>query len=263
LYLEWLEPRRLPSLTITDLGTLGGPSSIGYAVNANGIVVGAADTDSNGDANAFLYATAMHNLGTLSNGTTSAARAVNDNPNPDVAGDSDTVVNNVHYDHAFRKLSGASMTDLHTLIPLPHQDEGTSSGTGINAAGDVGGRSNITYGMTNTYNAFWFKSSDGSLNGLAGYNGEVSYANAIENSSTPVLVGASKGYPDTSCPTPLPNYNHAYSWSGTTQLEIGALSGGEEAHAFAETAGAALVTGDGAVGHSCMAMPTPTPSWQF
>src|SRR5260370_15861675 len=94
LRLEQLEERCVLSYTIGDLGTLGGPPSAAYAMNADAsIIVGAADTDNNpgGDPHAFKYDTSMHGLGTLG-GTTSKALAVDNNATPDVAGDSQILI---------------------------------------------------------------------------------------------------------------------------------------------------------------------------
>jgi probable HAF family extracellular repeat protein len=264
LRVEQLEDRYLLSYTITDLGTLGGPTSVAYAINAHGIIVGAADTDSSGHAHAFLYDTSIHDLGTLSGGTTSAARAINDNtPNPDVAGDSDTLVsaNNTHYTHAFLKPGGQIMQDLGTL-PDVSQNEGNSTAMGINNAGKVVGKSNDSDLPADGYYGFYYDGS--TMDPLDPLKGKYdtthsqyspSYANAIDNESTPVIVGASKGFYDSSC-TSSPNYNNAYSWIGTTsQKTVGSLDG-EEAHAFAINSGG-IVVGDSSVGNPCKATPTP------
>lgn len=55
-----------------DLGTLGGVSSVAWAINKSGIVVGRAGA-SNGTARAFRYDTSMHDLG-----YTGAAHGIND-----------------------------------------------------------------------------------------------------------------------------------------------------------------------------------------
>ena len=51
--------------TITDLGTLGGATSVAYGINASGQIVGSAQT-ANGRSRAFLWKSGtMSNLGTL------------------------------------------------------------------------------------------------------------------------------------------------------------------------------------------------------
>src|SRR5512135_846697 len=65
-----------PTITITDLGTFGGPQSTANAINPAGAVVGSADS-SNGRSDAFLWQHAtMTDLGTLGGGG-SYATAIN------------------------------------------------------------------------------------------------------------------------------------------------------------------------------------------
>jgi probable HAF family extracellular repeat protein len=165
----------VPSYAVADLGTLGGPTSAAYGVNNDGKVVGAADTDANGDAHAFLYDTAMRDLSTLPGRTTSAARAINNKTNPDVSGESDTVILTVHYTHAYRKLNGIAMQDLGTLET--GGVAGKSYGTGVNDLDKVSGKSNYDNGLSADFYAFLY---DGSLHTLQGYNNSKSFGNAID-----------------------------------------------------------------------------------
>src|SRR5262245_20731382 len=77
LVLEQLEVRCLLSYAITDLGTLGGPSSYPTGINNAGQVVGWSDTNTSGVTHAFLYQNGtITDLGTLG-GAYSAAAGIN------------------------------------------------------------------------------------------------------------------------------------------------------------------------------------------
>jgi len=71
---------RSQEYTVTNLGTLGGPTSRAAAVNDNGEVVGTADVTANtGTGDAFLYANgAMTDLAPGNSALGSAAVAIND-----------------------------------------------------------------------------------------------------------------------------------------------------------------------------------------
>jgi probable HAF family extracellular repeat protein len=118
---------------IADLGTLGGPRSIGIGVNASGQVTGLSDTAS-GAQHAFLYANGtMRDLGTLG-GDYSQGNAIN---GAGVAvGEASLTPGGIATAHAFR--TGASgLEDLGTL------DGGTrSAASAINDAGLIAGTSN-------------------------------------------------------------------------------------------------------------------------
>jgi probable HAF family extracellular repeat protein len=70
-----------PLYSVTDLGTLGGPTSNAEAINDRGQVVGSADTATRGVYHAFLYSNGkMHDLGVLTTageGNFSNAGAIN------------------------------------------------------------------------------------------------------------------------------------------------------------------------------------------
>jgi len=120
-----------------DLGALGADYSAAFAINNLGLIAGETDVVESGVTNvhAFVYTNAaqpatMHDLGTLSGGTYSSARAVNDSGA--IAGESDTVIGGNSFLHAFVWRNG-SMTDLQTL-------GGTvSSASAINTDGHIVG----------------------------------------------------------------------------------------------------------------------------
>jgi len=109
-----------PGGGVLDLGTLGGPSSRGYAINGSGHVAGSSTT-ATGATHAFVWTPGegMRDLGTLPGGTSSIARGMNDRGevvgqstrprvNPDVP-----FVGPVT--HAFRWSAALGMEDLGTL----------------------------------------------------------------------------------------------------------------------------------------------------
>ena len=123
-----------------DLGTLGGPSSRGYAINASGQVAGSSTT-ATGATHAFLWTPGqgMRDLGTLPGGTSSIARGMNDRGevvgqstrprvNPDVPFYGPVT-------HAFRWTAALGMEDLGTLGGL-----NATIAYDINNSGQVVGR---------------------------------------------------------------------------------------------------------------------------
>ncbi len=95
--------------TTTDLGTLGGNSSIAFGINNSGQVVGQSAT-AGGGYDAFLYSGGtMNDLGTLPAGGTTYGRAINSSG--EVVGFAALPNGN---DHAFL-YSDDEMTDLGTL----------------------------------------------------------------------------------------------------------------------------------------------------
>ena len=116
------------SFRITDLGTLGGTSSQGVAINASGQATGSSAT-ADEETHAFLWdGTTMQDLGTLG-GSDSGGAAINDSGQ--VTGGAHLVGDMVA--HAFL-WDGTKMQDLGTL-------EGFSfcGGAAINDSGQVAG----------------------------------------------------------------------------------------------------------------------------
>jgi hypothetical protein len=249
--LEPLEERELPSWTITDLRVLAACTatdttkctSIARAVNPSGDAAGSSSSDSTGtQQRAVLFSGgSITNLGTFPNAT-GDSNGFGINIHDDVAGES---IDSDGYVHAFREKYQQAIEDVGVI-----SGSGASRGTSINDNADVGGYS-VTRDLPLL--AFWYSGT--TMHPLPGITNQPGFANAIDNSSTPNLVGASKGFYDGSCSI---NYNHAYTWTGSTpisQKEVGSLDG-EEAHAFGLNS-AGVVVGDSSVGHPCVAMPTP------
>jgi probable HAF family extracellular repeat protein len=154
LYLEKLEERCLLSYAITDLGTLGGASSLARGLNTAGEVVGQAQTLS-GAAHGFLYNDgALTDLGTLG-GTNSDARAINELGQ--VVGAADLADGT---SHAFL-YNDTMMSDLGTL-------PGNSSSS-ANAVNDAGQAAGVSYGSNMDQRAFLY--SDGAMADIGGLPG--------------------------------------------------------------------------------------------
>jgi len=134
----------------TDLGTLGGETSLAAAINNAGQVVGESTISSYGEGHAFLYSDGvMQDLGTLGGtppypgSSASSARDINDLG--EIVGSALTIDG---ASHAFLH-RGGSMIDLGTL-------GGTQSGAyGINNYGEVVGHSQR--GPDNSYYAFLYR----------------------------------------------------------------------------------------------------------
>lgn len=175
LRLEPLEDRNLLSYSVTDLGTLGGSSSIAMAINNSGQVVGNAATD-RGEAHGFLWqpGNGMIDLGTLG-GKTSFATGINNSKQ--VAGYAETASGAMH---AFLWRPDPVMIDLGTL------GGDSSQAYGINDSGHVVGVGIIPGGA----HAFVWEASEG-MTDLGTLGGSQSRARAINNAG--YIVGSSSG----------------------------------------------------------------------
>ena len=149
--------------TVTDLGTLGGNSSLGYGINAKGQVTGYSGTLGNVDR-AFVYDGSMHDIGTLAGSLGGYLSDGSDINNSGwVTGESYTTGLDVH---AF--LYDGTMHDLGTL-------GGTfSGGSAINNNGLVAGGSSTLFGQ----HAFLY---DGTMHDLGTLGGTNSYAGDIND----------------------------------------------------------------------------------
>ncbi|HEY6409526.1 MAG TPA: DUF3466 family protein [Ktedonobacteraceae bacterium] len=209
--------------TITDLGTLGYTTTVGYGVNANGQIVGRSYLQQTVPGqgcpprhpckvhiyHAFLYSAGkMTDLGTLG-GTFSEARAINS------AGD---VV-------GWSTLSGTSLS-APTDAFLYHNGHMTDLGTlggrssrayGINDFGEVVGDS---YTASNADDAFLY--SGGKMTDLGALGSLGSSASGINNSHQ--VVGASEVSNGSGI--------HAFLWSNGKMTDLGTL-GGTQSIAYA------------------------------
>ena len=197
------------TFSLTDLGTLGGTSSIAFSINGAGTVVGNSPPVGGSPVHAFSYTSGggLVDLGTLG-GSTSDAHAIKSSGN--IVGQSDTAGG---VKHAFRLtsgvLGGAGSTDLGTL-------GGTASQAwDINASGQIVGQSQIT--GDGAVHAFLLDSgtlsSGNSLGTLAG--GTNSYAYALNDAG--VVIGESEFAGSGSV-------RHAFSYNGSF-TDLGTLGG--------------------------------------
>jgi probable HAF family extracellular repeat protein len=224
--------------TITDLGTLGGPRSVGEGINASGQVTGWSDTNSTLDqGHAFIYTPGanppMLDLGTLG-GLTSAGDGINSSGQVTGGADPGTGASHVFLDKGtmtdllpggFGNSNGFSINDsgwitglmdiendgahaflydpdTHLMTDLtPGVDIGV--GNGINASGWVTGY----YGSVATAHAFLYRNGTLlDLNTLSG--GTYSIGHGINSS------GQITGWGDTN------GKEHAFLYSNGTMTDI-------------------------------------------
>ncbi len=190
--------------TPTDLGTLGGSSSIAQGINAKGQVVGSAQTPDGHDHAAIWNRTTPTDLGTLG-GTDSAAMAIND------AGE---VVANSFLPNG----------DLHSFVfssttPADYLDLGTLGGPfsdalGINAAGqivgysatDANGRSEAVIWQASTVTGVIKVTQLHTLGGINGIGVAINNAGRVAGESQ--TAGGTY---------------HAALWSGLDPIDLGTL----------------------------------------
>jgi probable HAF family extracellular repeat protein len=186
--------------TMLDLGTLGGNTSIGYAVNANGQVAGSSSTAS-GNLNAFLWTgSTMLDLGTLG-GTYSEGFDINTSG---MVGGSASLTGDANR-HAFL-WNGTSILDLGTL-------GGPDSGVNrINTSGSATGSSELTTAGGPSHAFLWNGSTMVDLGSLGGDSDGL----GINDS------GQVTGWSLNACGS-----QHAFLWNGSTMLDLGTLSLGD------------------------------------
>lgn len=195
-----------------DLGTLGGNSSTGYAINDFGQVVGESKKSVYGSDYAFLWsdATGMQNLGTLG-GESSVASAINNLGQ--VVGSAETKEGDFH---AFFYNGSGGLQDLTTFGV-------SNSARDINDSGQIVGYYTHQPGQ---YHPFLYSGSRG-LQDLGTLGGEEGIAFAINN------LGEVVGRADTGAtfepddPKECPcNVSHAFLYSGSGTLQdLGTLGG--------------------------------------
>jgi len=206
LRIEGLEARCLPSYIVTDLGTLGGQSSMAWGINNAGQIVGWSQTsDPNPTMHAFLWQDGtMTDIGTLG-GRNSLAWAINDAGH--VAGESSTP--DGQSEHAFL-FDGTAMRDLGSL----GGPQMSSWGHGISLDDQVIGYSLYPGGSSQEYHGFLYR--DGRMIDLWTFYGRNSRAFGINN------LGEVVGYA-----ARLDGTLHAFSYDGFGLIDLGTLGGAQ------------------------------------
>jgi probable HAF family extracellular repeat protein len=186
------------SYTFTELGTLGGSSSIAYGINDGGQVVGYSYLTGNGSYHATLWNSAMAtDLGTLG-GSSSIANGINNSGQ--VVGTSYTAGDAARYAALWK---GGARINLGSL-------GGVGGATAINDAGQVVGYSDGG-NIATLWNGITSPVALGTLGGTVSSASDINSSGKIAGQST--LTG----------PTQL----RATLWNGTTRtnLGFGSLSG--------------------------------------
>ena len=161
--------------TPTDLGTLGGVSSVAYGINNNGTVVGDS-RDASNDDRAFCYSNGtMTDLGSMGgNLATSQNFACGINASGQIAGYTLVQFGDTPPIYGFRYTNG-TMTNLGVVPGTPYSD---TSAYGINDSGQVVGACLMGYsGGYPIYHAFLY--SNGSMADMgapAAYPSTTAYA---------------------------------------------------------------------------------------
>jgi len=194
-----LYPSISAGYTFTDLGTLGGTTSVGYGINNSGHITGYSTLPGDTTQHAFLYdGSTLHDLGTA--GTTdSVGWDINDSDQ--ITGHGYTL--NTNYIHAFLYDANA-MQDIGTL------GGEASVGQSINNNGQIAGYSYIS-GTINR--AFIYE--NGVMQALGTLGGGYSVGNGISSN------GQVTGYSQITGNSGV----HAFRYDGSTMHDLGTLAG--------------------------------------
>ncbi len=166
--------------TITDLGTLGGSTSMANAINTSGQIAGTSTITGDAASHAYLWSSGtLQDLGTLG-GTNSYGNAINSLGQ--VAGASQTTSNNAQ--NLYYWASGSGMHDLGVYgIGFAQAEAGIDDHTRV-----VGGASNNFDGE----DAIAWTKSSGYLD-LGGVGGRVSMALGIDHAGKSVVGSGTEG----------------------------------------------------------------------
>ncbi|MGA7921283.1 MAG: hypothetical protein WCA38_16605 [Candidatus Acidiferrales bacterium] len=206
---------------MTNLGTLGGTTSLAQGINASGQVVGYS-TLTTKNYGAFLYSGGvMTNIGTLG-GTYAAAYAINGSG--EIVGVSTTASG---AQHPFLYANG-KMTDLGTLGSTTVG--WTNLATAVNSLGAVVGYSYLADG---NFHAFLY--SGGSMKDLGTLGGDWSEAYGINDSGEITGIAYTQGNVS----------GHAFLYSNGKMKDLGTISNGPYTWGFGiNTSGVVVGQGD-------------------
>jgi probable HAF family extracellular repeat protein len=193
-----------PAYIAVPLGSLGGLTVYGAAINAGGQVAGWADTDATGAAHrhAFLYTNGtLTNLGTLAGGMQSFGYALND-AGQVVGASNGSGVSQLH----------AVLFNAGTTVDLNHLLSGSiSNGYAINASGDIAGG---FVGAIKSFHAYRYLVATGTVTDLGTFGGTTSQAYGIN------VLGEVTGFAHT------PSQDaHAFRYNSEGLTDLGTFGG--------------------------------------